>query len=236
MEIATPSETAISSLTTQRCYAPFPGADERDVILFGEVLYGAFPGGRGPGGGPFNVACHLRAFGLTALLISRAGRDAAGVELMARMRELGLDTRGIQWDRRSPTGRVAVRKGAAGPAYETAPGQAYDFIDAGLARLVSLSVRPRVLYFGTLAQRNPASRRALRNVLRHATVPRFVDVNLHPPWYDAATVHRSLTDASLVKVNERELFEIGRLLRFGCADASDLAATLMRAYGIERLV
>jgi fructokinase len=224
------------AVDTRKRYAPFPGANECDVMLFGEVLYDVFPDRRVPGGAPFNVACHLRAFGLEPLLISRAGCDAEGALLIERMRELALDTRGIQQDPVHATGRVAVCATANGPTYEIVPDQAYDFIDASLARVVGLSVRSKVVYFGTLAQRNAASRRALRGVLRHVAAPRFLDVNLRRPWYAAATLKRSLAEAIIVKVNEAELLEIGRLLRLRSTDSRQLAAALMREFPIERIV
>ena len=41
------------------------------VLVFGEV----FPDRSVPGGAPFNVACHLAAFGEKFFLISRTGQD-----------------------------------------------------------------------------------------------------------------------------------------------------------------
>jgi fructokinase len=64
------------------------------VILFGEALVDELPSTDGhPGGAPFNVACHLRAFGVEPLLISRVGEDPEGEMLRRAALRQGLDTR-----------------------------------------------------------------------------------------------------------------------------------------------
>lgn len=45
------------------------------VILFGEALTDIFPDGPVMGGAPLNVSCHLQAFGLHPMLITRTGAD-----------------------------------------------------------------------------------------------------------------------------------------------------------------
>ena len=55
-----------------------------EVLCVGEVLWDALPEGLFLGGAPFNVACHLRAAGITASLVSRIGDDRLGDEAMRR--------------------------------------------------------------------------------------------------------------------------------------------------------
>jgi len=98
-------------------------------LVFGEVLYDSFPDGSVVlGGAPFNVAWHLRGFGLNPLFISRVGDDELGERIIAAMSEWGMDTRGVQRDPGHPTGRVVVSIRNNEPSFEIVPEQAYDFI------------------------------------------------------------------------------------------------------------
>ena len=50
------------------------------VALFGEILVDEFLDRSVIGGAPFNVASHLRRFGLDPVLITRVGEDDEGAE------------------------------------------------------------------------------------------------------------------------------------------------------------
>ena len=92
--------------------------DRRRPLIFGEVLFDAFPdGSRVLGGAPFNVAWHLRALGLDPLLVSRVGADGAGDEVLRAMHDWQLDVSGVQRDPNHPTGRVPVTlEGGSNPS------------------------------------------------------------------------------------------------------------------------
>ena len=135
------------------------------VLLFGEILIDRFPDRDVLGGAPLNVACHLHAFGCAPILVSRIGQDAEGARLLQTMESAGLSTHGIQLDSVYPTGVVAVHLGAEGHRFNIVPNQAYDHIHPRLARMAALAANPKMVYFGTLAQRAD-SHRALRHMLR----------------------------------------------------------------------
>lgn len=214
----------------------FPPMQRDAVLLFGEVLFDVFPDQKLPGGAPLNVARHLRAFGLNPVLITRAGADADRSELVRLLRDFGLDTRGVQIDPTHPTGRALVESGAQGHEFSIPPDQAYDFINAHLARLTALSAAPRLLYFGTLAQRRPQSRRALHSLLKQVHAPRFLDLNLRAPWFDTPTLHHSLQAANLVKVSETELGEVARLFGLERESPEGMARRLVQDFAIDRLI
>ncbi len=216
---------------------PLISAAPGDVVLvFGEVLFDVFDDRRTLGGAPFNVARHLRAFGLYPLLVTRTGTDPERNAVIETMSRFGLDVRGVQSDPTHPTGSVLVDTSAPGHSFNILPNQAYDYINPGLARLTGLSAQPGLLYFGTLAQRSAVSRRALQSLLRSIEAPTFVDINLRKPWYDAATVRHSLRNAKLLKVNEDELFELGRLLHHQLTAINDLVARLIEDFGIRQVL
>jgi fructokinase len=171
--------------------------------IFGEVLVDRFEDREVLGGAPFNVAWHLRAFGLQPLFISRVGEDEAGQRILRAMERWGLDTAGIQRDTAHPTGSVDVNLGAGGePTYSINHPVAYDFINpALLADLPAGSL----LYHGSLALRDATSRSALA-ALRSSCAPlRFVDINLRSPWWREQDIGPMVEGARWLKLNQAEL-------------------------------
>ena len=203
--------------------------------FFGEILIDVFPDGREVlGGAPFNVAWHLQGFGLSPLLISRVGADAAGVRIRTAMAAWGMRLDGLQTDPVHPTGRVTVSLRDGEPSFDIVSDSAWDFIAADeLPDLI-----PTLVYHGTLALRNPVSAAALDALLnRHGAGPvapragsatpfpgldatpppvdrwvaararplRFVDVNLRPPWWHPEEAWRLLDGADWAKLNQDEL-------------------------------
>lgn len=209
----------------------------RAVVVFGEVLADVFGKKHVLGGAPFNVARHLQAFGMHPVLISRVGDDALRGEILEAMSSTGMDTRGVQQDISHSTGRVMVQMKEAGHNFEILPNQAYDHIHAGLAHMVTLDVRPEMVYFGTLAQRTVRSAMALTAIIRSIKATRFYDINLRKPWYDTGVIERSLQRANIVKLNEEELAELATLLRMPMKnDALQNAALLLKRYSLDALL
>ncbi|MHB1075192.1 PfkB family carbohydrate kinase [Thiobacillus sp.] len=209
--------------------------DNQTVIAFGETLVDQFRDRNVLGGAPFNVACHLGALGAHPVLVTRAGKDALGDQLVQAMSERGLDLRGVQRDPARPTGRVKVTETARGHAFDILSDQAYDHIHASLARMVGLSLHPQMVYFGTLSQRGD-SRRALRELLGTVDACAFLDVNLRDPWVDADTLRWSLQQARVAKLNEDELDRIGDLFALDGATPQARAAVLLSGFDLQRVV
>lgn len=208
---------------------------DQTVIAFGETLVDQFRDRNVLGGAPFNVACHLGALGAHPVLVTRSGKDAPGEQLQQAMSERGLDLRGVQRDPARPTGRVKVIETPQGHAFDILPDQAYDHIHPGLARMVGLSLHPRIVYFGTLSQRGE-SRRALRELLGTIDACAFLDVNLRDPWVDADTLRWSLQQANVVKLNEEELIRVSDLLALDGATPRARAGVLVSGFALQRLV
>ncbi|MCB5185846.1 carbohydrate kinase [Methylobacillus gramineus] len=206
------------------------------VAIFGEVLADIFPDGSVLGGAPFNVARHLHAFGLHPVMITRIGHDALGQELLDEMTHLGMDTTGVQADPIHPTGQVKVHMADDGHRFEILPSQAYDYINAGVTHMVTMSTKPDLVYFGTLAQRNMEARLALDNFLNYGTSPRFLDINLRDPWYDKHTVRRSLLRADIVKMNDDELDVLASMLRLPGKTALEYATAMLKRFNLDMIL
>ena len=177
-----------------------PEAPFTRLVIFGEVLLDCFPDGRRVlGGAPFNVAWGLAGFGQNPLLISAVGNDADGRLIQKNMEAWKMDTSGLQIDELHPTGEVQVTIQNDEASYEICENRAWDFISAE-----GLQAR-EFLYHGLLALRNPVSRQALETIVKNSSATRFFDVNLRPPYDDAALIQKWLQNADWVKLNLDEL-------------------------------
>ncbi len=215
---------------------PITNRRNTTVVLFGEILFDMFPDRSVLGGAPFNVACHLQAFGLKPVLISRTGKDTLSREIVTRMTTCKMDTQGLQSDSIYPTGTVLIHLKNGNHRFEILPDQAYDFIDAQAACDTTRTIVPNLIYYGTLAQRHPVSRKALDTLLNASEAPHFLDINLRTPWYNTDILHSSLTQADIVKLNLDELYQIGALLEFKEIKKEDLSQALMKNYNLMHLL
>lgn len=209
---------------------------EAPVLVFGEVLADVFPQQRVLGGAPYNFSCHLQRFGQAPLMISAVGKDALGDDILAAMRGHDLLTAGVQRDPGHPSGQVLVHMQGGQHRFEIVPEQAYDHINATAAHVLALTTRPRLVYFGTLAQRHPASRQALHEVLGQVRAKRFLDINLRQPWYQREVLHSSLQLADLVKLNEEELVVLARELELSGEHGEQHARQLLERYDLDSLL
>lgn len=210
--------------------------NKNSIALFGEVLADVFPDKRILGGAPYNVARHLQAFGLQPLLITRVGSDSLREEFIADMARLHMDDAGVQYDLHHPTGEVLVHMAAGGHQFDILPEQAYDYIHAGVAHMVTMKARPSMVYFGTLAQRNLESRLALDSFLSKSHGSRFLDINLRAPWYDKHIIRRSVLRADIVKLNAEELQVVAGNLRLAGADKRALGLNLVQHFNLKLLL
>lgn len=183
------------------------GASGAEVLCVGEVLWDSLPAGLFLGGAPLNVACHLRALGVPAAVVSRVGADRLGREAVRRMAGHRVATDLVQVDPRLPTGFVGVSLDAAGNAeYDIVAPAAWDAIES-TDQLLARARRARALVFGTLAQRATATHTTVERLWDSGTLLVF-DVNLRAPHYTPRSVERSLHRAGLVKLNDGELRRI----------------------------
>ncbi len=221
-----------------------------DILVVGEALVDLFPDRQVVGGAPFNVARNLAALGARPLMVTRIGRDALGQQLTDAFDRYGLARDGLQVDPTLPSGQVRVHPlPGGGHRFEIPPGQAWDALDAGQAVAAACAGRPRLVCFGTLAQRSPVSADAVRAVVSAATARGarcVLDLNLRDGPDNPALALASLPLADVLKVNEDELPQLLRWFvpggdaaaaaRLGSEAHDTAVAALMRRFAIDRLV
>ncbi len=206
-------------------------------VIFGEVLFDAFPDGKTVlGGAPFNVAWHLQGFGLQPLFISRIGTDANGEKVLQNMRGWGMDTAGIQQDSAHPTGTVEVTLNEGQPRFAILPGQAYDHIDAERTLQALGEGTYSLLYHGSLIARSAPNRETLDRLHEKFSLPVFLDVNLRPPWWDMNRISRLLGGACWAKMNDDELVRISPEGKRTSVSLENMAKQLSRTYRLEALM
>lgn len=204
------------------------------VIGFGELLWDIFPTGRRPGGAPANVAFHATQFGAHGVVCSRVGRDALGDELLDHLRRHGLDPRHVQVDPARPTGCVTVEAvDPTHPRFVIHENAAWDHV-AFTPEWEQLCRDAHAFCFGTLIRRSSDGDTALLRCLDAAHRALIIyDVNLRPPWFDAARVADSLRRAHVAKLNADELRRLATLFTLPGCDLREQAAALCRTFSLR---
>jgi fructokinase len=139
--------------------------------------------------------------------VARVGDDADGRAIRDRLQRHAVGTSLLEVDPVLPTGTVAVTlHPGGGHSFTIRRPAAWDAVE-GPAAVPAHDV----LYFGTLALRDPRSQRALARLLEAGAV-RLVDANLRPPDYDAGRVRFAVTHADIFKASQEELPVVAGLL------------------------
>ncbi len=180
------------------------------VVGLGELLWDELPAGRRLGGAPANFAVMASRLGVHGIVASRLGEDepgrAARAQLASAPGAAKVDTRFLQVDRHLPTGSVSVTIEGGQPQYTIHAPVAWDALELTPA-WAELAARADAVCWGTLAQRDARSEQTIHGFLA-TTRPeclRIFDANLRAPFFTAEAVERSLTRATLLKLNDGEM-------------------------------
>ena len=186
------------------------------IVGMGEALWDVLPEGKKIGGAPANFAYHVSQFGFDSRVVSAVGNDELGDEIMSVFKEKKLNTQIERVD--YPTGTVQVTLDAEGvPCYEIKEGVAWDNIPF-TDELKRLALNTRAVCFGSLAQRNEASRATINRFLD--TMPeidgqlKIFDINLRQDFYTKEVLRDSFQRCNVLKINDEELVTISRMFGY----------------------
>jgi len=207
------------------------------VAAFGELLWDILPSQTVLGGAPFNFAYRVTQLGDLAIPVTRVGDDELGVKARDQVRSLGVPTDLVQIDSKHPTGTVQVRFDQnQNPDYFIVPDVAYDYI-AWNEQLEMLAGKADCICFGSLIQRGPVSRRTLYELLsRSRQSLKFLDINLRRDCYDPENMQASLERAHVLKLNESELHEVGKIFGLPGNTIPELTTRVRDAWSLEAVI
>lgn len=210
---------------------------KKTIIAFGELLWDILPSCTVLGGAPFNFVYRVNSLGDTGLMVSRLGRDELGQKAFEQVVQLGLDTTYIQWDEDLPTGTVQVSFDKDNkPDFIIVPQVAYDRIEL-TDTLVDAVTTADCLCFGTLSQRSEKSCKTLEQLLENAGRSlKFLDINLRKDCYNPETVRFSLQKADILKLNEDEVHQLGRMLGVSHNNIPEFCEEMLDKWFLEHCV
>jgi fructokinase len=209
----------------------------KKILSFGEVLWDLLPSDTVLGGAPLNFAYRADSLGDVGLMVSRLGRDELGTQAFEKMVELGLDTTYMQWDKQYPTGTVQVSFDRQNnPDYVIIPHVAYDHIELTEA-LIEIAAQVDCLCFGTLAQRSGQSRRTLSQLIDASNRSlKLLDINLRKDCHRPQTIEFSLDKADILKLNEDEAHQLGRMLGIPYDGLTDICQAILERKSLGHCV
>ena len=207
----------------------------KTILAFGEVLWDILPSCTVLGGAPLNFVYRVNSLGDTGFMISRLCRDELGRKAHEQIIRSGLDTRFIQWDDELPTGTVQVSFDKQNnPDYFIVPDVAYDRIET-TQELLDTASTADCLCFGTLSQRAAQSRKTIERLLEEAVDSlRLLDINLRKECYSLETVTSSLEKADVLKLNEDEARELGKMLDISHNSLPEFCTQIMDKWSIKQ--
>ena len=176
------------------------------IFAIGEVLWDIYPGKKTLGGAALNFVAHAKKCGAESALFSAVGNDSLGDEVISVVEGFGVSSKYVKRAGR-PTGQVIVTLDEKGiPSYDVLADMAYDNVPVSDEDIASINAEGYdVLYFGTLIQRSPVSREAVKKIVREARFGEIIcDVNLRVNCFDADSVKFCLENATILKVSIEE--------------------------------
>lgn len=206
------------------------------IIGIGEILWDVLPSGEHLGGAVFNFAAHARLLGHEVHFVSAVGIDERGEKALARARELGLDTRFLRRVAEAPTGIVSVVLDAGGqPTFTIHRPAAYDFVQLDESDFDALlRPAPDWICYGTLHQMAPRARALTRRLVESAPAARrFYDINLRIDSFDRDTIRQSLGWASMAKLNDSEMREMGAIFGLPASSTREFCPAFAGRFGLD---
>lgn len=193
------------------------------IAGIGETLMDVFPDGTATvGGAPFNVAFHLHQLLSTlhlgqAVMVTAVGNDRWGEYIRASIAGASMSLDYLSVNTHHPTGTASVfeYQGAAG--FEIQQNVAWDYLEE-THTTKSLAYQCNAVAFGSLAQRSDTSRHMIQKFVENVNGHRLYDVNLRRntntgiTGYSYEVIDQSCRIASIVKLNDVELEEVGKIL------------------------
>ena len=204
------------------------------IVGIGELLWDVLPTGKRAGGAPVNFVYHATQLGAEGYAISAVGNDLAGTEILQELDKNGIGHSIATVD--YPTGTVLVELNKGIPTYNIVEGVAWDHIPL-TEEAINIVKKADAVCFGTLAQRNPESRKTLNTLLSYApkSAMRFFDINIRQKYYSEELIKDLLQQANVFKLNDEELEMFRPMFKLE-GDEDTCCRHILKEYNLEYLV
>lgn len=211
---------------------------DRYIVGIGDALWDCLPEGRKIGGAPANFAYYMMQFGFDSLAVSAVGDDDLGREIRETFERIGLNH--ILEITEYPTGTVTIDVDENGiPTYDIKENVAYDYLTY-TPQLEEIAGKCNVVCFGSMTQRNPASRNTIRKFLE--AVPqteetyKVFDINLRQNFYDKEIISESLRLCNVFKINDEELVVVKHMFGYDGKSDNEACMSLIKEWGLKFLI
>lgn len=204
------------------------------IVGIGELLWDVLPTGKRAGGAPVNFVYHATQLGAEGYAISAVGNDLAGTEILQELEKnkIGHSIATVDY----PTGTVLVELNDGIPTYNIVEGVAWDHIPL-TEEAINIVKKADAICFGTLAQRNPDSRKTLNALLSYVpeSALRFFDINIRQKYYTEELIKELLRQANVFKLNDEELDMFRPMFNLD-GDEDTCCRRIMEEYDLKYLV
>ena len=231
------SQHEMNNFSSSSKNSPFRGLGGSNIIVgIGEILWDVFPSGKVLGGAPANFAYHVSQFGFDGRAVSAIGNDELGDEIIDCLSK--KDFRYIIEKTPFPTGTVQVTLDEKGvPQYEICQKVAWDNIPF-TTEMEELARNTKTVCFGSLAQRNEASRLTINRFLD--LVPenalKIFDINLRQHFYSQELIDHSLSRCNILKINDDEVMLVATLFGWENCSEMEICQKLLSDYSLRMVV
>ena len=204
------------------------------VVGIGELLWDVLPTGKKAGGAPINFVYHATQLGAEGYAISAVGKDELGEEIVQELDNNHIAHCIESVDYQTGTVEVTLEKGI--PTYNIIENVAWDHIPVS-SKAIEIVKKAKAICFGTLAQRNMDSRKALTELLSYAPEDalRFFDINIRQNYYSKELILDLLEKANILKINDEEL-EMLRPMMGLEGDYEVCCKALLEKYGLKYVI
>ena len=209
---------------------------ENIIVGIGEILWDVFPEGKVLGGAPANFAYHVSQFGFDGVAVSAIGADDLGDEILISLNKKKLNY--LIEKTPFPTGTVQVSLSDKGiPQYEICQKVAWDNIPF-TPEMEVLARKTKTVCFGSLAQRNHASRITINKFLDLVPTDalKIFDINLRQHFYSQELIEHSLTRCNVLKINDEEVVLVAKLFGWENMTETEICKQLIENYLLEMVV
>lgn len=204
------------------------------VVGIGELLWDVLPTGKKAGGAPINFVYHATQLGAEGYAISAVGKDELGEEIVQELDNNHIAHCIESVDYQTGTVEVTLEKGI--PTYNIIENVAWDHIPVS-SKAIEIVKKAKAICFGTLAQRNMDSQKALTELLSYAPEDalRFFDINIRQNYYSKELILDLLEKANILKINDEEL-EMLRPMMGLEGDYEVCCKALLEKYGLKYVI